>query len=294
MHELSISPRARRLLGQLLDLPWEEQLDIADFLQDIHACPPGVLSEDDPDFDAIIQERIRKFESGEEKGIPAEEVFRKLDEKFGFGTATRTKPPAWLDALRERLAMRGSALSNYWEADFQIELCDALTRDGYGAIREYPTYHGSKNTCDLALVSPDDCRKVEEWIEIKSVTYSDPNNWYPGHFLEGAFQGDIRKLAGQPSRRFFLLYVESEDDTFDLSNPAEPQVGGNLYVPNMVQWITMWAGGREPFTTAAFPVGERYGHLFLWPVTEYADVSPSVVDGVYKLVPSASPSNFHD
>lgn len=39
--------------------------------------------EDDPEFDAILDRRLADHESGNDPGVPAEEVFRKLRERHG-------------------------------------------------------------------------------------------------------------------------------------------------------------------------------------------------------------------
>ena len=44
----------------------------------LRACPPGILSEDDPNFETIIQARIAAYERGDVKGIPWEEVRERL------------------------------------------------------------------------------------------------------------------------------------------------------------------------------------------------------------------------
>ncbi len=77
------SQPANELIDKLVELDWEEQLGIADYLRRLHARPPGVLSADDPNFEKIINERVRRMESGEDKGIPGEEVMRRLREKYG-------------------------------------------------------------------------------------------------------------------------------------------------------------------------------------------------------------------
>jgi putative addiction module component (TIGR02574 family) len=43
-----------------------------------HARPPGVLSDDDPNLNAILEARIAAYERGETKAIPWEEVKRRL------------------------------------------------------------------------------------------------------------------------------------------------------------------------------------------------------------------------
>jgi len=48
----------------------------------IHPRPPGVLSEDDPNFEAIIQARVLAYERGEVKAIPWEEVRERMQRRL--------------------------------------------------------------------------------------------------------------------------------------------------------------------------------------------------------------------
>lgn len=76
-----MSEVAEKLKAALLELPIEEQMEIADFVY--ASLPPvsGLMTEGDPAFDEMLERRLRDFESGKVKGIPAEEVFRKLREQ---------------------------------------------------------------------------------------------------------------------------------------------------------------------------------------------------------------------
>jgi hypothetical protein len=62
----------------------------------VHRCPSGVLSDQDPNFEKIIQGRLDRYDRGEDKGIPWEEVRAKMDAKINArktpkrrGTRTR-------------------------------------------------------------------------------------------------------------------------------------------------------------------------------------------------------------
>jgi putative addiction module component (TIGR02574 family) len=78
-----MSEAAEKLLEAALQLSLDERLLIADVLYDSIPCPPGVLSTDDPNFEAILEQRRQDYESGISVGIPAEEVMRRLREKYG-------------------------------------------------------------------------------------------------------------------------------------------------------------------------------------------------------------------
>jgi putative addiction module component (TIGR02574 family) len=76
-----MSEAAEKLKTALLGLPLEERLEIADSLYASLPPAPGLLTEGTPEFDEMLDRRLRDHESGKVKGIPAEEVFRKLREK---------------------------------------------------------------------------------------------------------------------------------------------------------------------------------------------------------------------
>ena len=69
-----MSDAATQLMPTLLALPPEVRLELAELLQD------SVPFEIDPAFDAVLDRRRREIESRQEKGIPAEEVFRRVRE----------------------------------------------------------------------------------------------------------------------------------------------------------------------------------------------------------------------
>jgi putative addiction module component (TIGR02574 family) len=67
-------------LAAVMGLPEAERLALADVVYESLPTPPG-LSEDDTDFDAIIQKRLEDLESGRVVGIDGEEFFKRLREK---------------------------------------------------------------------------------------------------------------------------------------------------------------------------------------------------------------------
>jgi hypothetical protein len=89
--EMPLSKRGEELMDAILELDFEEQMAIVEKIECIHSRPPGVMSEDDPRFEDMLKERMRKIESGESKGVPWEEVMAKLDAKLG-----RLDPPTIL------------------------------------------------------------------------------------------------------------------------------------------------------------------------------------------------------
>ena len=48
----------------------------------LHDCPPGVFSEDDPNFLANIKERIDAYDRGEDKGESWEDVQKWMRERI--------------------------------------------------------------------------------------------------------------------------------------------------------------------------------------------------------------------
>jgi putative addiction module component (TIGR02574 family) len=79
--ESPMSENAEKLKAALLELPIEERLELADFLYATLPPPPGAMCEGDPGFDEMLDQRLRDYESGKVKGVPADEFFRKLREK---------------------------------------------------------------------------------------------------------------------------------------------------------------------------------------------------------------------
>jgi putative addiction module component (TIGR02574 family) len=81
MDESQLSVAAQKLLPALMALPLSDRLDLADLLYASIPPPPGMMCEDDPGFEAELERRLADLESGKTKGIPAEEVFRRLREE---------------------------------------------------------------------------------------------------------------------------------------------------------------------------------------------------------------------
>lgn len=75
-----MSEATKQLIAAVLELPEAERLAVVDAVYESLPKPPG-LSEDDPDFDAIIQRRLEDLESGRVVGIDGEEFFKRLREK---------------------------------------------------------------------------------------------------------------------------------------------------------------------------------------------------------------------
>jgi putative addiction module component (TIGR02574 family) len=77
-----MSETAERLKASLLELPEVDRLELANFLYDSLPPAPGVLDADDTGFDAVLQRRLDDLESGKVVGIPAEQVMKRLREKY--------------------------------------------------------------------------------------------------------------------------------------------------------------------------------------------------------------------
>jgi hypothetical protein len=73
---------SRELLAQALALPESERLWLADELI-ISVKPPGVMSVDDPGFEAEILRRSDELHSGTAETIPGEVVLEMLDKIIG-------------------------------------------------------------------------------------------------------------------------------------------------------------------------------------------------------------------
>jgi putative addiction module component (TIGR02574 family) len=71
------------LCQQALAFSREDRGDLVHLLWQSLPSMYGIFGTNDPDFIAEINRRIAECESGKEKGIPAEEVFRHLKEKYG-------------------------------------------------------------------------------------------------------------------------------------------------------------------------------------------------------------------
>ena len=75
---LPLSEVAEKLLDALLDLDYQEQLAIVQKVQVVHSRPPGIMSVNDPRFPDMLADRLRRHDSGEDKGIPGEVVMAQL------------------------------------------------------------------------------------------------------------------------------------------------------------------------------------------------------------------------
>jgi putative addiction module component (TIGR02574 family) len=75
-----MSEIAEQLMPTLLALPVEEREMIADRLYESVQGRP--TTEVDPAFVVMLNRRIEEIKSGKVKGVPAEEVFRRLREKY--------------------------------------------------------------------------------------------------------------------------------------------------------------------------------------------------------------------
>ena len=78
-----MSEAGEKLKAALLELPLDEQLDIADFILDSIEPPPACCAKTIPGFIDEINRRVADFESGKTVGIPHEEVMRRMKEKYG-------------------------------------------------------------------------------------------------------------------------------------------------------------------------------------------------------------------
>lgn len=76
-----MSEAAEKVLFALLELPLDERMEVVDIVYANLPKPPGVMSDDDPELDAILDRRREEMLSGKVKGIPAEEFFRTLREE---------------------------------------------------------------------------------------------------------------------------------------------------------------------------------------------------------------------
>ena len=77
---------AEKLLPMIADLSVGDRVELMEYLDSISESGTDSAfdpEEWDPEFVAELDRRIADMESGRSKGIPAEEVFRKLREKYG-------------------------------------------------------------------------------------------------------------------------------------------------------------------------------------------------------------------
>ena len=77
-----MSEAAEKLKAALLELPLDEQFELVDAVYQNLPNPPGVMSDDDPGLDAMLDRRRGEMLSGKVKGIPAEEVMERLRKKY--------------------------------------------------------------------------------------------------------------------------------------------------------------------------------------------------------------------
>lgn len=75
-----MSEAYNQALAAVMELSEAERMALADAVYASMPTPPG-LSEDDPNFDAILAKRVADLESGKVVGIPADELFKRLREK---------------------------------------------------------------------------------------------------------------------------------------------------------------------------------------------------------------------
>jgi putative addiction module component (TIGR02574 family) len=80
--ETGMTDDAKRLLPSLFALSEGDRLALIDALWDSILVPPGVWCEDDPGFKEELNRRLEEIKSGKVKGIPAEEVTRRMREKY--------------------------------------------------------------------------------------------------------------------------------------------------------------------------------------------------------------------
>jgi putative addiction module component (TIGR02574 family) len=76
----AVSANAEQLLPALLALPPADRQAIVHRLLESLGESPGVA--DDPDFIAMLNCRVEEIKTGKAKGIPADQVFRRLREKY--------------------------------------------------------------------------------------------------------------------------------------------------------------------------------------------------------------------
>jgi hypothetical protein len=63
-------------------------------VETLHTCPPGVLSDADPNFMEILQSRLDAFERGETKAIPWEVIRKRLAKKYETRVPARSRTRA--------------------------------------------------------------------------------------------------------------------------------------------------------------------------------------------------------
>ncbi|AMV24288.1 Putative addiction module component [Gemmata sp. SH-PL17] len=76
-----MSEDTEKLKTALLELPETERWELLGTLFD--SLPTvSTVSEDDPEFDAMLRRRIEEMDSGRVKGVPANEVMERLRAKY--------------------------------------------------------------------------------------------------------------------------------------------------------------------------------------------------------------------
>ena len=73
-----------KLKPAILALSEPERWELIAALFESLPKPPGVLSEDDPDFDSMLKRRLDELDSGKVKGVPAEQVMQRIREKYKY------------------------------------------------------------------------------------------------------------------------------------------------------------------------------------------------------------------
>jgi len=63
-------------------------------VETLHTCPPGVLSDADPNFMEILQSRLDAFDRGETEAIPWEVVRKRLAKKYATRVPARSRTRA--------------------------------------------------------------------------------------------------------------------------------------------------------------------------------------------------------
>jgi|HubBroStandDraft_5_1064220.scaffolds.fasta_scaffold3684175_1 putative addiction module component (TIGR02574 family) len=76
-----MSEAAEKLKAQLLELPEDDRIELANFIYDSLPDPAEERMEE-TEFDAMLQQRNEELESGKVAGVPAEQVMNRLREKF--------------------------------------------------------------------------------------------------------------------------------------------------------------------------------------------------------------------
>ena len=70
----------QEILSQALTLEWEDRESLAEEL--LLSLPPAEREAIDAAWAQEVERRIDRFEKGESVAVPAEEMFRRLEEKY--------------------------------------------------------------------------------------------------------------------------------------------------------------------------------------------------------------------